>query len=251
MLHHVVEGRGPRVVLLHGFTQTLRSWDDLAARLVDDGFEVVRVDAPGHGGSSRLRLEVPATAAALGDLGGEAAYVGYSMGGRVCLRLALDRPSAVRALVLIGASPGLPDAGERTARRAADEAWAREIERDGVGSFLERWLDQPLFAGLPRERAGVAQRLANPADGLAASLRLLGTGAQEPLWDRLGDLQSPTLIIAGEKDAKFAAVAADMKAMVGPHAEMLLIPGAGHAAHLERPGAVGEAVLRFLRAHAC
>src|SRR5207244_5173075 len=92
------------------------------------------------------------TAYGLGDLG-PARYVGYSMGGRLCLRLALDRPEVVQRLVLVSASPGIQDDGERAARRDADERLARQIERDGADVFLERWIAQPLFATLPRRIA--------------------------------------------------------------------------------------------------
>jgi len=250
VLRTVLEGSGPRVVLVHGFTQTLASWEPLAARL-RARWQVVRADLPGHGGSGAVRADLPAAAGLLGDVGGRAAYVGYSLGGRVCLRLALDRPDLVEALVLLGASPGIAGAGERAERRAADEALARDLERDGVAAFLDRWLAGPLFATLPAERAGRAERLGNSAAGLAAALRQLGTGAQEPLWARLPELAMPVLLVAGELDAKFAALAERMAGAVGPRARVALVPGAGHAAHLEQPERFGELAERFLEeAHA-
>jgi 2-succinyl-6-hydroxy-2,4-cyclohexadiene-1-carboxylate synthase len=274
-LSSTVDGSGPRVVLVHGFTQTLASWEPLAARL-RPRWRVVRVDLPGHGGSGAVRADLPQTAALLGRAAGlkseattqaagghmepsgnppvnevRAAYVGYSLGGRVCLRLALDRPDLVGALVLVGASPGIADAGERAERRAADEALAGELERDGVAAFLDRWLAGPLFATLPAERAGRAERLGNSAAGLAAALRLLGVGAQEPLWARLPELAAPVLLVAGERDGKFAALAGRMAAAIGPRARVALVPGAGHAAHLEQPECFGDLVQVFLEeAHA-
>src|SRR6266498_1374055 len=164
----------------------------------------------GHGGSAAPEASFAEAAALLGEAGGAAAYVGYSLGGRLCLRLALDRPDLVRSLVLIGASPGLDDPAVRAARRASDEALAAELERVGLERFLDRWLAQPLFASLPPERAGRADRLANTTRGLAASLRLHGTGAQEPLWDRLATLRPPTLLITGARDQKFAGIAERM-----------------------------------------
>jgi 2-succinyl-6-hydroxy-2,4-cyclohexadiene-1-carboxylate synthase len=238
---------GPRVVLVHGFTQTMASWAPLLPAL-GDRLELVLVDAPGHGGSPGVPAGMGEAAAALGEAGGRAAYVGYSMGGRLCLRLALDRPDLVGALVLIGASPGLADPAELAARAAADEALAEEIERDGAEAFVDRWLGQPLFATLPPEAAGRADRLANRPEGLSASLRRLGTGAQAPLWDRLGSLAMPVLLLAGAEDHKFAAVAARMAAAIGPSARVELVAGAGHAAHLERPAEVAATVAGFLDA---
>src|SRR6266542_1980542 len=215
-LHHVVDGgAGERVVLVHGFTQTLAAMEPLATRL-RDRHELVRVDLPGHGGSTPPLVGFAKAAALLGEAGGAAAYLGYSLGGRLCLRLALDRPELVRALVLIGASPGLDDPVERAARQASDDALAAELERAG--------------------------RLANTTQGLAASLRLHGTGAQEPLWDRLATLRPPTLLITGARDQKFAGIAERMAKAIGPSATLALVPDAGHAAHLERPDEVAALV---------
>jgi 2-succinyl-6-hydroxy-2,4-cyclohexadiene-1-carboxylate synthase len=234
-----------RVVLVHGFTQTSASWRPVAERLARR-FEVVPVDLPGHGGSGTVRVGFAEAAGLVGATGGPAAYVGYSLGGRLCLRLALDRPDLVRALILIGGSPGIADAGGRAERRAADERLARRIERDGVAAFLDTWLAGPLFATLPAEAAGREQRLANTAEGLASALRRLGTGAQEPLWDRLGQLRPPALLVAGERDPKFAGIAMEVAAAIGPAAQVALVPGAGHAAHLERPAATAALIEEFL-----
>jgi 2-succinyl-6-hydroxy-2,4-cyclohexadiene-1-carboxylate synthase len=238
-------GAGERVVLVHGFTRTLASMEPLASRL-RGRHQVVSVDLPGHGGSPAPRSSFEAAAQLLGETGGRAAYVGYSLGGRLCLRLALDRPDLVRALVLIGASPGLDDPFERAARRKSDAELADEVERVGVERFLERWLAQPLFATLPPERAGRAERLTNTAANLAQSLRLHGTGAQQSLWDRLATLRPPVLLIAGAADAKFSALARRMATAVGPTAQIALIPDAGHAAHLERPDEAAALIRDFL-----
>jgi len=250
-LHHVAEGAPEglgRVVLVHGFTQTQAAWEPVAAGL-RARWRLVRVDLPGHGGSAGVRTGFAEAAGLLGTCGGRAAYVGYSLGGRLCLRLALDRPELVRALVLLGASPGIADPAARAERRAADEALAAGVERDGVAAFLDRWLAGPLFATLPPSRAGLPDRLANTPEGMASALRLLGVGAQAPLWDRLADLRCPTLLVAGALDAKFAALAAEMAAAIGPAARLALVPGAGHAVHLERPAAVAALLDGFLTEH--
>ncbi|MDQ6910262.1 MAG: alpha/beta fold hydrolase [Actinomycetota bacterium] len=233
-----------RVVLVHGFTGTNESWGDVATQLVPT-FEVAPVELPGHGGSSDVRLDFEPAAAAIGDTGGRAAYVGYSMGGRLCLRLAVDRPDLVSALVVIAASPGIVSADDRATRREADERLAVSIERDGTEQFLQRWLSHPLFVTLDPSPEELARRRRNTPEGLASALRQLGPGAQEPLWHRLGELRMPVLVMVGERDMKFLATSRQMLD-AGLQARLEIVPGVGHAVHLEDPEACGRIIREFL-----
>ena len=247
-LHTERAGSGPRLVLVHGFTQTGRSWGRVAGDLAAD-HEVVRVDAPGHGRSAAVRATLPEGGALVAEAGGPGTYVGYSMGGRLCLHAAVARPDAVAGLVLLGATGGIDEPPERQARRDADEVLALRLEADGLDAFLEGWLQLPLFAGLPADAAGLDDRRENTVEGLASSLRLAGTGTQEPLWDRLASLAMPVLVLAGERDTKFAALAERLTASIGVNATRALVPGAGHAAHLERPDAFLAIVRPWLASH--
>ena len=238
-------GKGPSVALVHGFTQTGRSWRPVVERLQHLN-QFTLVDAPGHGGSSEVDADLSEGAVLLGDVAGRASYVGYSMGGRLVLHLATTRPDLVERLVLIGAHPGIADEAERTARRASDTALARQVAAEGVPAFVDWWLSQSLFSTLPPDTADRHQRLTNTPAGLASSLRLAGTGNQTPLWDRLPALTMPVLVIAGELDSKYVAVARDTVAAIGTNAELVLIPGAGHACHLERPDAFCVVLADFL-----
>jgi 2-succinyl-6-hydroxy-2,4-cyclohexadiene-1-carboxylate synthase len=227
-----------RLVLVPGFTQTAASWGDVRAQLND--VDVMAIDVP-------TGLGFVETAAAIGEDGGPAIYAGYSMGGRLCLRLALERPDLVRGLVLISGSPGIADDAERAARRDADERLARDVERDGVGAFLEAWLRQPLFASLPADAAGLdARRAGNTVATLTHALRMLGQGAQEPLWNRLGDLEASFLPVAGTLDEKYVEIAFAMAEAVGGDVHPVLIGGAGHAVHLEQPEAVASVLRRVV-----
>lgn len=241
------EGAGPRLVLVHGFTQTARCWGPLSAELAAD-HEVVRVDAPGHGGSTAVHADLAATADLLASFG-PATFVGYSMGGRMCLELALRHPEAVAALVLVSATAGIDDPDERATRRASDEALAVRIEAEGVDAFLDHWLSLPLFAGLPPEGRFDAERRTNTAGGLAASLRLAGTGTQQPSWDRLAELSMPVLVVAGADDAKFTALAHRLAGAIGADATLAVLPDAGHTTHLEAPDAFLAALRPWLATH--
>jgi 2-succinyl-6-hydroxy-2,4-cyclohexadiene-1-carboxylate synthase len=233
-LASTVAGSGPRVVLVHGFTQTGRSWRHVAPRLALN-HEVIAVDTPGHGDSSSLATNLWTGAAALVEAAGTATYVGYSMGGRLALHAALAHPRSVTRLVLLGATPGIADPTERAARQHSDNALADDLEHRGVETLLTRWLANPMFARLPSDPLDMEDRRRNTTAGLASSLRLAGTGGQESLWDRLPELKMPVLVLAGERDAKFIDIGSRMAAAIGPNASFKLVPDANHAAHLEQP----------------
>jgi len=221
------------LVFVHGFTQTSAAWAPVSERL----------DLPTRSLTVLAGPDFVTVAHALDH--GPATYVGYSQGGRLCLQLALDRPDSVTRLVLVSASPGIADADERAARRAADDQLAQEMTRDGVDAFLERWLAQPLFATLPRERSGIDERrAANSVESLTAQLRVLGQGAQPSNWGRLGELRMPVLLIAGGLDAKYVDIAHRMAEQI-TDARVEVIDGAGHACHLEQPERVAHLLASF------
>src|SRR4051812_37634709 len=204
---------GPRpmaesVVLLHGFAGTRHAWDLVADRLDPERYRPVALDLRGHGEARDAR---PITFDdVVADVAAQAperfVLCGYSMGGRVALHVALAHPERVSRLVLVAATAGIRDPGERGARKAADEALAAEIERGTIEEFAARWTAQPLFARTPPQAAAFwrTDLLRNEPRALAAALRGLGAGVMTPLWDRLGELTMPATVLAGERDARFA-----------------------------------------------
>lgn len=233
-------------ILLHGFTQTLHAWGTFADRLADRR-GVLGVDLPGHGGSAGVEVDLVGTAELLAASMPPGIVVGYSMGGRVALHLALHHPEVVTGLVLLSTTAGIDDADERAARRADDERLADRIESIGVEAFLVEWLAQPLFAGLDPERAGLAARRTNTAAGLASSLRHCGTGTQSPLWNDLDCLTCPTLVVVGAGDAKFRSLGERLCRSIGARAELAVIADAGHNAPLERPTETAESITTHTR----
>lgn len=254
----VDHGLGPPLVLLHGFTGSSDSWSHVSADLTKH-HRVIAIDLIGHGASSAPRD--PSRYGfehALDDLTeviyqrgiARSAWLGYSMGGRLALGLAIRHPDRVSSLILESATPGIQDEGERLQRSATDEALARRIEEVGVEAFVGEWEGLPMWQSqrtLPdevlRQQRGV--RLGNSVSGLANSLRGLGQGAQPSYWDRLGEIQAPALLIAGSLDRKFAGLAGQMGVKI-PDATLSVVPEAGHAVHLERPHEFTASVLTFL-----
>jgi 2-succinyl-6-hydroxy-2,4-cyclohexadiene-1-carboxylate synthase len=232
------------VVLLHGFTHTGASWDQVRARLPG---EAIAPDIRGHGSAGAL--EPVTLSAVLDDVAAVAptrfTLVGYSMGGRVALHVALALGERVERVVLVGASPGIADAGEREARLQGDLALADEIERLSIDEFARRWAQTPVLAGQPASAraAADADRRRNTPAGLARALRGLGTGALPSLWGRLGELAVPVVLVVGERDEKFLAIAAETAASM-VEAEVVVVPGAGHAVHLENPEAVANLIAK-------
>jgi 2-succinyl-6-hydroxy-2,4-cyclohexadiene-1-carboxylate synthase len=255
-----VSGEGPPLLLLHGFSGSAASWTSHLEAW--RGFTAIAVELLGHGASDcpadrrRYHMErcLDDLVALLDRLpasgGRRAAVLGYSMGGRVALRLALRAPERLWALVLESASPGIEDASERAARARSDADLADDIERDGLEAFVERWQALPLFASQARLPVAVRdelrrQRLQNDPQGLAGSLRGLGAGWQEPVLARMDEIRIPVLLLTGALDDKYCALARRMAAAL-PCARTESVPDAGHAVHLERPQAFAGAIRGFL-----
>ncbi|MEM9607070.1 MAG: alpha/beta fold hydrolase [Actinomycetota bacterium] len=234
-------GSGRRVALLHGFTQTRRCWNGLD-ELLSQSHEVVRVDLPGHGEAGPVGRPLEETADLLADEVGAAIWVGYSMGGRHALRVAVDHPEVVEGLVTIGATAGIETEAERAERRALDAQRASALIVQGVADFLDEWMRLPLFAGLPPEAAHRDERLGNTVEGLASSLVVAGTGMQAPMWGDLRGAEAPAAFVVGGRDEKFAALAQRLDDAWGGPSRVRTVAGAGHAAHLEDPAAVAAII---------
>lgn len=240
--------RAPRVVLLHGFTQSSASWRPIANLLGPD-LDVAMPDLAGHGASKPAAASLAETVGELGDACGAGTYVGYSLGGRTSLHLALERPELIERLMLVSTTAGLEDLDARAERATRDEALADRLEEGGpagIGPFLEEWLAGPLFAHLDEAQADRRSRLVNTPDGLASSLRHHGVGAQLPLWERLRDLTMPVLVLAGENDPAYAEIGERLAAAIGGNALMLLVPDSGHAVPFEQPETFARLVRAFV-----
>ena len=246
----------PDVLCLHGFMGSAADWQDVATA-IGDRASCIALDLPGHGGSLDLTPEtytMEGTARAvvrtLDELEARRpVIVGYSMGGRLALYLALRHPERCAGLFLESASPGLGSAGEREVRRDADEEKAKRLESGDFENFLRDWYRQPLFAPLAREegllRRIIEARRRNDPSELARSLRGMGTGSQLSLWEDLEGLAVPTLAVAGELDGKFAGISSRMTS-INAKVEPVVIPGVGHNVHDEAPAQYVALLRRFL-----
>lgn len=246
----------PKLVLLHGFTGSSENWQP-HREFFSAYFDVLVPDLPGHGSNPAIQFSMADTAKELIEFiqhhtPEKVHLLGYSMGGRLALYLAIFYPEMFHSLILESASPGLASESERTARIASDEQLAQKLMQEGIEKFVDYWENIPLFAtqkNLPEDvRVKLrSQRLKNNPLGLANSLRGMGTGVQPSLWDQLPELKLPVLILAGEQDTKFTQIGQQMHALI-PDAQLKIIPNAGHTIHLEQPGLFHAIVLEFLSA---
>ncbi len=247
-LAHEVIGDGPHpLVFVHGFTQTRTSWRTVAQAVVAGvpASRAMLIDLPGHGESQHVTADIAESARLVTECGGQATYIGYSLGARVVLHALINQPSAVQQAVVISGTAGLATSVERDERVAADELLAQRIEAIGVEAFVDEWLALPLFADVPLASNQRRERLTNTVHGLATSLRLCGQGTQTPLWNEFVRITTPLLAIAGSRDAKYVAHARRL-ATTAKHATLRIIPDAGHAAHLVAPHLVADEIIHWI-----
>jgi 2-succinyl-6-hydroxy-2,4-cyclohexadiene-1-carboxylate synthase len=249
-----VDGDGPPLVLLHGFTGSVRAWDEVRPGLASFA-QVIAVDLIGHGRSTApedpgrytFAWATRDLVALLDDLRlSSVNLLGYSMGGRLALHVAVHAPERISTLILESASPGIEDDVQRRQRIASDAALAERIVQGGVAAFVAEWERVPLLEPAPHVSAATrarqhAQRLDNCALGLANSLRGMGAGQQAPLWSQLRDLAVPVTLIAGNRDSRYAALARQMQAVL-PAANAHIVDEAGHTVHLDQPAAFVDLV---------
>ncbi|HKI97873.1 MAG TPA: 2-succinyl-6-hydroxy-2,4-cyclohexadiene-1-carboxylate synthase [bacterium] len=252
------DGR-PVLVLLHGFTQDRHAWDWVRDALRRVG-PTVAVDLIGHGESPKPEALAPyrldACLEQLDDVlealkVPSAWWMGYSMGGRMALQMAVHRAARVEGLVLVSTTAGIPELDVRAERIKADEALAARIPGWGMEAFVDYWMGLPLFDSLqrlpPNQRLVLRrQRLANSPVGLANSLRGMGAGALPSVWGHLRDLSLPALVVAGELDEKFAALARSLAAAL-PESHLSIVPDCGHSVMLEQPQRFVSAVQGFFQ----
>ena len=244
------------IVFLHGFTGSTKTWHPVIAGWGDS--KIVLIDLIGHGETDGPeKVESYSMEQQLNDLDAlfnqlklnSLTLVGYSMGGRTALAYACSFPGRLKGLVLESASPGLNGEEERQERRIRDEGLAERIVAGGIINFVDRWENISLFNSqkslpAPVRQAVREERLAQNPIGLANSLKGMGTGAQAPYWERLGSLDMPVLLVTGQLDLKFEAIAKEMTGLM-PDAVHKTIEG-GHAIHVEKPAEFATIVREYL-----
>ncbi|WP_204101954.1 MULTISPECIES: 2-succinyl-6-hydroxy-2,4-cyclohexadiene-1-carboxylate synthase [Spirulina sp. CCY15215] len=250
------------LLFLHGFMGNGDDFQTIISQFAED-FYCLAIDLPGHGKTEingrddcyKMEQTGNAIAEFLDNLNLLQCYLlGYSMGGRLALYLALHFPQKFPKIILESASPGLKTPLEQEKRREKDAQLASNLETRSLENFLKDWYQNPLFSSLQSQakfetkfEIMIQRRRQNDPLLLAKSLRYMGTGQQPSLWDELKTLQNPLLLLVGELDAKFTAIATQMQTL-SPLIQLQIVENCGHNIHLENPEKFIKKVKYFLNA---
>ncbi len=254
-LHIETAGDGPDLVLLHGWGMHGGVWAGMRDLLAAH-FRVHVIDLPGMGWSAPVApYTLPALSAhiAAGVPAGST-VIGWSLGGQVAMRIALDQPSRIARLVLVGATPRFVNGDGWEAGMAAEVfiQFAAQVGAD-YQETLSRFLGLQAFGGeaprtLLRElRERFFERPAPDGEVLQQALRIL---LETDLRAELPLLQTPTLVIHGNRDTLAPCAAGKWLASHLPRAQLKLIPGASHAPFLSHPDTFVSAVTAFVQSQA-
>ena len=239
-IHYEVHGKGPVVLLTHGYSSTSHMWHGQIEPVAKAHTLVVwdmrghgQSDYPGDPGQYSADLTVGDMQALLDAVDAKTAIVGgLSLGGYMSLAFHLAHPERVRALMLCDTGPGFKKDEAREAWNKRAQQTAQEYETEGLGRLRR----------LSKEQATAAHR---SADGLAGAARGMLAQGDARIINSLPTVAVPTLIIVGANDKPFLA-ATDYMASKIPGAQKVVIPDAGHSANLDQPQLFNRAVGDFL-----
>lgn len=250
-----VAGEGVPIVLLHGFTGSMLTWQYFVEKW-RNYFQVITIDLPGHGKTNTKQPKTMETFSTdlmklLTKLNiDQAHFLGYSMGGRTALSFYHYYPEAVLSLTLTSASPGLKTNQERFERIEQDKKIAGRIRAD-LTKFVNFWESIPLFEShnyLPEKikKDLRNERLMQSPKGLIDSLTHMGTGVQPSWWSQLKEINVPVLLITGEIDEKFVKLNKEMNQLI-PNSKHNVIAQSGHTPHIEQKEAFHKRVITFIK----
>ena len=216
-------------------------WDDVRAALPEYETSALEIGlAPNWQSSVQQMAEA---------IPSQSILVGYSMGARLALGVALESPENVAALIFVSGNPGLETSVARAERRDADDRIAKQIEEGSIQSFLQQWYQSNVFATLPDEirSSEIERKLARSSTNWPAIMRTNSVSQQPNYWPRLKELAMPTLVVAGDLDEKYRKIAHRMEQECSLcDFSAKVIPDCGHIVHREQPLALVETIREFV-----
>ena len=251
-----VVGDGEPIVCFHGFSESSYTWDAINL----PGYRVIRIDLIGHGDSDipdedkayTIPQMIEDLHTVIYHMVGDSYYLmGYSMGARIALSYALEYEREIKGLILESGSAGIASDDERAKRRTADEELAVNIENHDGAWFATRWAEAPIFKSQKQLLPAVTEliqlrRAHNSPYALACTLRGSGQGVMPYVGDKLEKLSLKGLYVSGALDTKYTTIGRDVFDKL-PNFMHVIVEGAGHNVHIEKPQLFEQAVLDFLQ----
>jgi 2-succinyl-6-hydroxy-2,4-cyclohexadiene-1-carboxylate synthase len=240
----------PSLLLLHGFMGNGADFYSAISNL-SQYFYCICVDLPGHGQTPIDNHNYVSTAEQILAIAPDNCYLlGYSLGGRLALYLALHYPDRWQKVILESASFGLATAPMRQERQRQDSAIARKLRQSDLDftAFIHDWYQQPVFTGIadhPNFSELIVSRSNNNPLALARSLETMGLGQQPYLGELLPTNKISLLLLAGEQDPKFVEIGYQITQSC-PHSEIIVVPNCSHNVHFQQLDLWLKAVLEFL-----
>jgi 2-succinyl-6-hydroxy-2,4-cyclohexadiene-1-carboxylate synthase len=252
--------------MLHGWLGSSHDWDEVL-KFISKQFIPITIDLPGHGQSppfseDELSFEkISSEIIQLYDrirseqlLEENPILVGYSMGGRVALQLAMQYPTYFKGVALIAAHTGISSVELRSKRGLEDDRRAAELTTMPWHEFLENWYGLPIFSSLQRKPDTLAQimekRIRFKPKNPEHLLRALSLAKQPCLVDEtsksrplMAESLPPTLLIAGEEDQTYTQHYNEISTKIG--AKVSIVRNAGHSLLYEAPAQLSETINNF------
>lgn len=212
------------IVYIHGFLGSSEDWSPLCKIL----------PSPYQALSNPETIQKPVT------------LIGYSLGGRLSLDFAAQRPELINNLIILSANPGIEDPSERSARLKWDQKWCDLIDKKGSTIFIQKWYQQPLFHSL-REHSDFPtifnRRTLNKPEDIKRAFQTWSPAILESQWKSIPNFPFRSLFLFGENDLKYRLVRNKLMRL---GAQTDLIPNSGHAIHIENPKACASKIQEFL-----
>ncbi|MDA0986167.1 MAG: 2-succinyl-6-hydroxy-2,4-cyclohexadiene-1-carboxylate synthase [Bacteroidetes bacterium] len=244
------------ILFLHGFAGSSKDWTEVISHLPKNNF-IVTIDLIGHGKSSspknKMYYNEKALITQLFSVIKKTAskninLIGYSLGGRLALSFSIKYPKIIKTLILESSTAGLTKKNERKRKRIMDKFLSNKLKKDGIKKFIHYWFEQPLFKNLKKHKNYknlINKRLKNNKFGISNILTEFSQGKMKSMWSAIKHIETPMLLITGEKDRKYKKINSRMAKKL-QKAKHVSIKNAGHNTHFEKPKLFANFVEKFL-----
>ena len=247
-MNYEIKGKGPNLVLIHGAGDNLNMWYHQVP-FFSKSYRVISYDVRGFGQTDSPAMEYSMslfgedTYQLMKALGvAEGYFLGYSMGGRIALELAINHPEMVKTLILANSSIGLtPPSPESVERRRVTLELLEKGDMEKTAEMMTTNAFSPDFKSKNRSEFNryMKVKLQNKPSGFALVMRALSAPPD------ISKVKCPVLLVVGDKDLSMGVEQGKQAQAAIPGAKLVILP-TGHAAAVESPDKFNQAVAEFL-----